>query len=714
MTEPQAEAGKHPTRAQPARPRAWMWFSWAAWLAVLLAPFGKAIPYAPGAAFSDIAVAHLPQILYLRRALALWHTVPLWAPTYYSGYPFYADPLSGLWYLPGWLAVALPLPWGLTLTVGLHWLLSAWGMDAFLRQRGRGEAAAWLGAFAWLGFSKVWAHWGAGHLTLLYAVAWTPWLLWAAEGRRRWWRPAGVLALIFLADPRWAAYAGGLWALWELYLAREARPDRKAAAAALLRRVALEGSLAAALAAPLALPLLHYTALSTRSALTPRDVLAFSLPWARLAGVLAPVGGMYEWVAYPGAVALLLAVLAWLRGQARFWGGVAALALLWALGQHIPLLLWLGRVPGINLLRVPPRGLFLLGFAVAVAAAEGLEARPAGRGLHRGERLTLFALVVAGVVLSAALGIATGRMSAAGWGVTMWLLAAAGLWGLQRSPRWRYALGALLALDLLFVAHRLSVPHPWKTEMRAPAVLTAAPVPAAPVPAGASFRFYTPSYSLPQQVAAARGWELANGVDPLVLASYADFLSRAGGVPLEGYTVVLPPLKDGDLRANCNAALSPALLGLLNVRFLVAVCPLGHPALQEVAHRGGLWLYRNTQARPRAWVETVTGWQPAAAVRWTPNAVTVWASGPGKLVLSEMAYPGWRVSVDGRPVESGTAHEVLRAVPLPAGEHVVVWRFRPRDLYLGLVLALLGLVGVWRFPARLWEGKTTDDADFTG
>ena len=244
--------------------------------------------------------------------------------------------------------------------------------------------------------------------------------------------------------------------------------------------------------------------------------------------------------------------------------------------------------------------------------------------------------------------------------------------------------------------------------MRVPAVLAAAHVPGA-VP----FRFYSPSYSLPQDIAAAHGWELANGVDPLVLAAYAHFMTQASGVPRQGYEVILPPLPAHDASVDCAFAPSPALLGLLNVRFLVAVCPLGHPALQEVAHRGGVWLYRNTQARPRAWVETSSGWRPTAGVQWTPNAVTVRASGPGKLVLSEIAYPGWRVSVDGHPVESEVAHEVLRAVPLPVGEHVVVWRFRPRDLYLGLVLALLGLVGVWRFPARLWEGKTTDYADFT-
>ncbi len=782
-----------------ARPCWWMWLSWVVWLAAVLAPFWKSIPYAPGADFSDIAVAHLPQILYLRRALAVWHTVPLWSPTYYSGYPFYADPLSGLWYFPGWLAVALPLPWGIAATVGLHWLASPWGMYAFLRARGRDAVAAWVGAVAWLGFSKVWAHWGAGHLTLLYAVAWTPWLLWAASRGRRWQRAGVVLALIFLADPRWAAYAGGLWALWALRLAWKTYADRQVAIVAWLRHVALEGGIAAALAALLAVPLLHYTALSTRKAMTFADVFVFSLPWPRLAGLFAPVGGMPEWVTYPGSAALLLAVFAWARGRSRFWGGMAALSLFWALGNHFPVLVWLGRVPGINLLRVPPRGLFLLGFALAVAAAAGVEAwksemprrqgtrrtpgeRPHGevtdqpeqrettnstdfaekhppisqistdwvkntekhnahfrflaalalswrpwrpknprpsvlsasseaylpkdKQLHGEDisyshlgggrenllRLTLFTLIIVGVALSVGLGIATKHPTMAMWGGAVWLLAAGMLWAARRFPFACYGWGVLLMVDLLVMAVGLSTPHSWAAEITPPEVLAA-------VQDTQLFRFYSPSYSLPQSVAAARGWELANGVDPLVLASYADFLARASGVPLEGYSVVLPPLPNGDLRANCDATPSPDMLGLLNVRYVISICPIAHPDLREVAHAEDLWLYRNLRERPRAWVETATGWQPAVAVQWTPNAVTVRASGPGKLVLSEIAYPGWQVSVDGQPVESEVAHEVLRTVPLPAGEHVVVWRFRPWDLYVGLALALVGVVGAWRLPS---------------
>jgi hypothetical protein len=62
------------------------------------------------------------------------------------------------------------------------------------------------------------------------------------------------------------------------------------------------------------------------------------------------------------------------------------------------------------------------------------------------------------------------------------------------------------------------------------------------------------------------------------------------------------------------------------------------------------------------------------------------------LVLSENAYPGWRVIIDGLPAESLTAYTTLRAVVVPAGEHVVEWRFQPRSLYIGAALSVLGLL----------------------
>jgi hypothetical protein len=64
---------------------------------------------------------------------------------------------------------------------------------------------------------------------------------------------------------------------------------------------------------------------------------------------------------------------------------------------------------------------------------------------------------------------------------------------------------------------------------------------------------------------------------------------------------------------------------------------------------------------------------------------------PALLVLSETAYPGWRVMVDGRPAESLTAYTTIRAVCVPAGEHTVTWTFAPTIYQAGGVITLFSL-----------------------
>lgn len=58
---------------------------------------------------------------------------------------------------------------------------------------------------------------------------------------------------------------------------------------------------------------------------------------------------------------------------------------------------------------------------------------------------------------------------------------------------------------------------------------------------------------------------------------------------------------------------------------------------------------------------------------------------PGVLVLSDTYYPGWKVTVDGRPSRLLRANYALRGVYLPGGNHRVVFRFAPASLRLGLL-----------------------------
>jgi hypothetical protein len=70
-------------------------------------------------------------------------------------------------------------------------------------------------------------------------------------------------------------------------------------------------------------------------------------------------------------------------------------------------------------------------------------------------------------------------------------------------------------------------------------------------------------------------------------------------------------------------------------------------------------------------------------IRWR-----VETDAPRLLVVSEVYYPaGWQATLDGEPVPVYRADYLLRAVPVPAGEHTLVMRFAPRSHTIGLWMA---------------------------
>jgi hypothetical protein len=75
--------------------------------------------------------------------------------------------------------------------------------------------------------------------------------------------------------------------------------------------------------------------------------------------------------------------------------------------------------------------------------------------------------------------------------------------------------------------------------------------------------------------------------------------------------------------------------------------------------------------------------------QYSPNevAVRVNASARSFLVLTDNFYPGWRAYVDGNLETIYRAYGVVRAVPVTAGSHEVVFRYEPDSLRLGTVIS---------------------------
>jgi hypothetical protein len=76
-------------------------------------------------------------------------------------------------------------------------------------------------------------------------------------------------------------------------------------------------------------------------------------------------------------------------------------------------------------------------------------------------------------------------------------------------------------------------------------------------------------------------------------------------------------------------------------------------------------------------------------------------SQPSLLVTSEIAFPGWRVKIDGRAAEWHRVNYLLRGVELSPGKHQVLFFYRPRSVIIGaavsgLTVICLALAWLWR------------------
>jgi hypothetical protein len=222
------------------------------------------------------------------------------------------------------------------------------------------------------------------------------------------------------------------------------------------------------------------------------------------------------------------------------------------------------------------------------------------------------------------------------------------------------------------------------------------------------YRIYSPSYSIPQDIAVENSIELADGVDPLQIKSYVEFMEVATGVTYAGYSVTIPPYKSGAPNIdNIDSVPEPFLLGLINVKFIISAFELQKDGLILIEKVEDRHLYANQYFLPRAWVQveelspennqSIAQVETVDEIEWNPNKIQLNATGPGTLVLSEIHYPGWTASVDGKKIEIRPAYGILRSISLTSGKHVIEFRYHPITVYAGLGLA----AAAWLFI--LWQ-----------
>lgn len=591
---------------------------------------------------------------------------PFWNPRVGCGEAVWANPQLGVLYPPAWLAAVLPAERALGAEVGLHLALLGLGCGLLTRR---------LGGRDWLDVAAAWGAVlagpvvdAAGVLNNLDTLAWTPWLWWAALGRRAW--PVALLAALgWLGAEPWLAAVAAVGAL---VLA----PNRRT-----LGALALAGGLVAAQALPFVAwaregdrGLGIAPEAAARGAVTVRELVGLAVPnlplpprgdrfvahltmpfWALLMGGLALAGrGPGRRLAAVGWTAVALSVLPGLPGVRVGWA-------------------WLTR----GLVWYPGRMLFVA--VVALLPAAAAQVGGAGRRWRLAAGAAVLALVGGLVAGGTALELAvqTGCAVATLGGpvpVLAALLASA-----SQAP------GYLMALDL--------------TDLKPPALDPCLRQPAAPAGRWLSLPLTREQLVWVQEEPLLRGRALGWGYwglwdDRPMARSYAPVQSRRLAAHLAEAD------RGAAFRWWLDSLAAPWLVGHRAVPLLPRRCrtPAG-----TVLHNPAAW--------PEAWVvEGMPGPDQRPIVcgraeqQATSGHVGRWRCRVDRpramLLLSRTPDPGWRYRVDGTRVPITPGPGILQGVAVPQGEHLVEAVYSPPGLLVGLGVSLLSWLalagGIWR------------------
>ncbi|MGD2161575.1 MAG: YfhO family protein [Anaerolineales bacterium] len=693
-------------------------FLLAAWMGpILLDPTG--VPFWRSALFSDLLVSHLPNAIFTRRALQLWNQIPLWNPTILSGYPFLADPLAGIWYPPLWLAVAFPIPLMFNILLWLHLVWAGIGMWRLAQSEGLSDLGALISGLSFAAAPKWAAHIGLGHIGLVSAVAWTPWLLLGARSAitaqsmqrpdpfRAQIRSGLLVAVVFFADPRWLLPSLLLMLLYAFYVVQKLSFFRRLQAKALVRWAGVSGLFALGAVAGFASAFVYFVTNSTRKLLEAAGPDPFALQWSDLGKLILFKPDQPEQFIYLGLGALFFALIGLLfdKHKSWFWYLSGVLGLLISMGPHLPIIgPWLYSLPFASWLRVPPRWFYLTLLALAYFAGSGfdylLQAPRRGREYLLG--FLIVTLLIAGV-LALTLISDPGTLDRT-------LLLMVPLFGflpllfIRRNgwlqPR-TFTIAALLLLTIEYSMVNMLV---LETRPESTALVSADEERLSAFETYGQGRIFSPSYNVDQLTAARKGIELADGVHPLQLMTYWVYMARATGFDPEQYSVTLPPFESGSPEDKWPIDLDLDALSRLNIEAIISAYPLQTDGLAMESTDGERYIYQLEKSRPRAWVEGIgqgfTDWGEAQVAYWSPNRIELVASGPGRLVLSEIAYPGWRVHVDGELTSMVVVDGLLRGVQLEPGNHRVTFIYRPTHFLIGTAVTLFTLLVALFFQVK--------------
>jgi hypothetical protein len=615
------------------------------------------LPFFRGdARYSDSVTAHWPNALFLRPSVLENHIFPVWRETTMAGQPFAANPLNKTAYPFQWLVLFLPPIIHLNVLIVLHMFIAGAGMWKWASSLGLRKESLVLSSVAFTFAPRMIAHLGAGHLDVVYAMAWMPWLMWSVRqlikqriGKKLVIQAALSAALLFLGDIRVSLFA---FVMASIYAAIEMGNARSWKRVSLLATSAL---IFCILVASLIIPLLLWMPYTSRSDLTPTDAGVLSIAPVQLLGLILPSQPTgVETLTYFGLPVLALAVVAafTMDHRSRLSGLVIVLLIvLYAMGSNSFLWSALAQVvPGLSWFRVPSRVWLVLALLVPLCAGYGLQwvldyleaARSQNRPFIKGQiRLVIVACTAVVIILGFFALLALPLPKLVGYitifeGLGLGIVLLAALSG-------RITSQTLAALMLIFTLIDLGAfASRWVEWRGTERWLEPQQVLAERLVEANTARIYSPTYSLEQQVAEAYHLRLFGGVDPFQLKGIVAAIEQGSGVLSGGYSVIQPPIpgvKGDDLSdANREATINTDVLAHWDVSHVIAAYPIANDRLELVDRVSGIYIYSNLDYTPVSQVGVIPNWPSD----WPglPDSVTVER-------LNQITIVAWVISMTG-------------------------------------------------------------------
>ncbi len=663
--------------------------------------------------------------------------IPLWNPYNNGGLPFIADTQAAVFYPPRWLTIGLSSLAGgwsynaLQLEMTAHVLLYALLMYAFVRRVTLGRAYSRLGAIVAaivIGFGGYLTGYPPLQLAILEAATWLPLMLIgileATRGRKLAY--AFVLLAALALGLSWMAghpqtsffitYLAVAYLAWRCY---QGRLGWRAFAGGF----ALLALTAIGVTAVTLLPGIEYLLLTSREGLG-FDAKGNGFPFRDVFQFIFP-GSVSQWSPlYIGIPALFLVAAALRFGprESRFWLIVAAIGLLFSLGENGALYtMSYNFVPGLRFFRGQERAALLVANSLAILSGIGISAfAAAANQAQKRQALRWWGWFSAG--LSAiALGLfLIWQIDGARWGAifdiaTRSALIAVGafvfLRALARTPE-RAATQLAIVLLIVFELFSVNWDHPAVYDPRpGQEQLSMTPPPLVQHLLG-------DNSEQPFRVDGFRGLEDNYG-------------SLYGLMDVRGISPLW--LKAQQLIIYADYEDNPLSWELYAVRYVFS----GRERLsvptqvvgQGVDQRGTFYLHRLENPRPFArlyyeadfvdneqWAVELLGdiryderekivlqaapklalpAEPAAGrakvASFAPEEIVIDIDTAANAILSLSLphYPGWAARLDDQPAEILRAYAGLSAVEVPAGEHTLVLTYDPLSYRIGLVLSLV-------------------------